>query len=163
MLRIINILLLFALSSVSFCQVVAPPVEDKGFKSATEPITNHETKVIAWRLLLKDYEYACESDDGHQWYIYKNYLAKSESIIKVAATGYMPEFKANNIMYKDVVVKELLIFDCEKESYKIVEGTYYHDFTKLFDVFNNPEGDMNAAKPKTVMSGILKAVCKKFL
>ena len=125
--------------------------------------TNKSVSDSVSKTFNKYWEFSCNSADNKEWYINKEYEGKAGRLIKLSVMGYLRNYIKNNHSYEKVVLKELVLFDCDKKEYKIMEGAYYQNLTALFDVFDNPTGIMKKIEPNTVMSCLLDAACKKFL
>lgn len=160
----------------SYCQhkIVQAPVEERDYtiptgaqpkklNSVNDTLRQSASK-LAWQIINQEkWNYAFSSSGVREWYIAKEIISKTENKIKIKIMTYFPEFEIGKIIYKDVILEQTMLFDCENKMYKIIDGTYYSDFYKLVDIFDNLKGDIKKTIPKTIFNGLQDLACDKFI
>lgn len=168
-------ILIFLLSfNKSYCQlqVVQVPVDETNYSISNQRQNNknqnskdslkRDVSRLAWNILNQEkWDFAFTSAQVREWYISKKIISKTDDKIKIKILTYFPEYEIKKTIYLDVLLEQTMLFDCKNRMYKIIDGTYYRDFEKVVDIYDNPKGEMKAIIPKTIFSGLLELACDK--
>lgn len=109
--------------------------------------------------------YATSSTDNDKFYIKNEYVSKDNNIIKIWIKIEKPSITVGKQVYKNIVVKELYLFDCINKQYELLSLYAYSITGKLLHSDeSNSSGYMGLKDviPESVVEGILNKVAETF-
>ena len=110
--------------------------------------------------LMDKYEYITTSRDGTKFYNSKEVLSRNRDIIKIKEMVYSPEFTTiHSKKYKNVIIDEIVEFDCKNRSFRILKIEYRHDFVNLFENIDNPDGKFRNITKSSIWEALLEYSC----
>lgn len=111
--------------------------------------------------LLDSWEEIATMKTGIRWFVSKKIDSKIGDVVRVPIMVYLPEYKAsNNKIYSNVILDEVVEFDCKAKKYRIRKIVYNSGFRKVFDTVLSQDPIYKDIQNGTVWEAALNYSCK---
>lgn len=110
--------------------------------------------------LLDEWKEIVSLDNGIKWFISKKSISRNDEVVKIPVMVYLPRYKSSQgEAYKDVIMNEIVDFNCNNNEYRINSIIYKSEFANVFNSIENDNSSFKKVQNNTIWEPLLNFSC----